>query len=152
MLMYLNTPRDLNVCSEKRIPHFFKTMIYFLVFWLLSVVRGHSFFHPCHKGQWPLTSKDFYTRSYPSHFCPILNLEKEPVFSFLMLSAKQGNYWYHFDNIFGMKRFLTGDWTWDLQYAKPALYHDYDITFCLTYTLDQTFQISDAQFRLQCDI
>ena len=26
----------------------------------------------------------------------ILFLEKEPVFPFSMLSAKQGNYWYHF--------------------------------------------------------
>ena len=38
----------------------------------------------------------FYPRFYPLHFCPILILEKEPVFRFLMLSAKQGNYWYHF--------------------------------------------------------
>ena len=27
-----------------------------------------------------------------------------------MLSAKQGHYWYHFYNIFGMLRSLTGDW------------------------------------------
>ena len=31
---------------------------------LLSVMHGHSFFHPRHNGQWPPTSKDFYTRSY----------------------------------------------------------------------------------------
>jgi len=34
-------------------------------------------------------------------FFPILILEKEPVFPFIMLSAKQGNYWYHLYNIFG---------------------------------------------------
>jgi len=28
-------------------------------------------------------------------YFPILILEKEPVFLFLMSSAKQGNYWYH---------------------------------------------------------
>jgi len=28
-----------------------------------------------------------------------------------MLSAKQGNYWYHFYNVFGMTRSLTGYWT-----------------------------------------
>ena len=28
--------------------------------------------------------------------------EKELVFPFSMLSAKQGNYWYHFYNVFGM--------------------------------------------------
>ena len=50
--------------------------------WLLSVLRGHSFFHPRHNGQWPLTLMDFYTRSYPLHYCFILILEKEPVFPF----------------------------------------------------------------------
>ena len=36
-------------------------------------------------------------------FFPILILQKlEPVFPFLMLSARQGNYWYHFFNVFGM--------------------------------------------------
>ena len=44
-------------------------------------------------------------------YFPILVLEKEPVFSFLMLSAKQGHYWYHFYKFFGMTRSLTGDWT-----------------------------------------
>ena len=47
----------------------------------------------------PPTSKDFYTRSYPLHYFLILILEKEPVFPFLMFSAKQGNYWYHFYNV-----------------------------------------------------
>ena len=54
------------------------------------------FFHPRHKGQWSPTSKDFYTRSYPLHFFLILILEVEPLFPFSVLSAKQGNYWYHF--------------------------------------------------------
>ena len=58
-------------------------------------------------------------------YFPILILKKEPVFPFLMSSAKQGNYWYHFYNVlnFGMMRSLTGDWTRDLPYSKPALYH-----------------------------
>ena len=43
--------------------------------------------------------------------------------SLLMLSAKQGNYLYHFYNVFGMTRSLTGDWTWDLAHLKPVLYH-----------------------------
>jgi len=37
-------------------------------------------------------------------FVPILILQKVPVFPILMLSAKQGNYWYHFYNVFGMTR------------------------------------------------
>ena len=69
------------------------------------------FFHPRHNSQWPPTSKDFYTRSYPLHDFLILILEKEPVFPFSMLSAKQGNSWYHFYFVFGMTRSLTGDWT-----------------------------------------
>ena len=56
-------------------------------------------------------------------YFPILILEKEPVFPFSMLSAKQGHYWYHFYNVFGMTRSLTGDWTRDLPHSKPALYH-----------------------------
>ena len=42
-------------------------------------------------------------------FFPILILEKEPVFPFLMFSSKQGSYWYHFYNVFGMTRSLTGE-------------------------------------------
>ena len=51
-----------------------------------------------------MTSKDFYLRFYPLHFCPILMLEKEPEFPFFMLRAKQGNHRYHFYNVFGMTR------------------------------------------------
>ena len=40
-----------------------------------------------------------------------------------MLSAKQGHYWYHFYNVFGMTRSLTGDSTRDLPHSKSALYH-----------------------------
>ena len=63
-------------------------------------------FHICHNCQWTPTLKDFY----PLHVCPILILEKEPVFPCLMLSAKQGKYWYHFHIVFGMTRSLIGDW------------------------------------------
>jgi len=38
-----------------------------------------------------------------------------------MFSAKQGHYWYHFYNVFGMTRSLTGDWTRDLPHLKPPL-------------------------------
>ena len=98
-------------------------IFYFFSVRLLSVLRCHSFFHPRHNGQWLPTSKDFYTRSYPLHCFLIFILEKEPVFPFSMLSAKQGNYWYHFYNVFGMTRYLTGDWTRDLPHSKPAIYH-----------------------------
>jgi len=50
-----------------------------------------------------------------------LILEKEPVFPILMFSAKQESYWYHFYNVFGMTRSLTGDWTRDL--LMPAFFH-----------------------------
>ena len=70
---------------------------YFVVVRLLSVLRGHSFF--LSSPQRPMTS-DFDGFSNPDfihNICfPILILEKEPVFPFLMFSAKQGNYWYHF--------------------------------------------------------
>ena len=58
---------------------------------LLLLLRGHLFFHP----QQPMTS-DFEGFSIPDFihyiYFPILILEKEPVFSFLMFNAKQGNY------------------------------------------------------------
>ena len=90
---------------------------------LLSVLRGQSFF--LSPPQRPMTSdfEDFYTRFYPLHYFHILILEKELVFPFWMFSAKQGNYWYHFFNVFGMTRSLTGEWTRDLPHSKPALYH-----------------------------
>ena len=77
------------------------------------------FFYPRHNCQWPPTSKDFYTRSYPLHYFLILILGKEPVFPFSTLSAKQGSYRYHFYKVFGMSRSLTGDWTRDLPYSMP---------------------------------
>jgi len=40
-------------------------------------------------------------------YFPILILEKEPEIPFLMFSAKQGNYWYHSYNVFGMTRSLN---------------------------------------------
>ena len=64
---------------------------------------------------WPQTSKDFPPQIFIHYiYFPILFLQKEPVFPFLMFSAKQGNYWYHFYNVFGMTRSWTGDWTRDL--------------------------------------
>ena len=37
------------------------------------------------------------------------SLRKSRFFPFSMVSAKQENYWYHFYNVFGMTRSLTGD-------------------------------------------
>ena len=105
--------------------HLDKTKIFsfFLEFDFCRFCVVVRFFHPRHNGQWPPTLNDFYTRSNPLHYFPILILLKEPVFPFSMLSAKQGNYWYHFYNVFDMTRSLTGDWTWDIPHSKPALYH-----------------------------
>ena len=61
------------------------------------------------------TANDFRLRNISTAnlihyiYLPILILEKEPAFPFSMLSAKQVNYWYHFYNVFGMTRSLTGD-------------------------------------------
>ena len=41
-------------------------------------------------------------------YFPILIFEKEPVFPFSMLGAKQVNYWYHIYNVIVMTRSLTG--------------------------------------------
>ena len=51
-------------------------------------------------------TSDFEGFSIPDYihyiYLPILILEKEPVFPFWMFSAKQGNYRYHFYNVFGL--------------------------------------------------
>ena len=99
------------------------SFFFFLAFDFCRLCMVIRFFHPRHNGQWPPTLKDFYARSYPLHYFLILILEKKPVFPFWILSAKQGNYWYHFYYVFGMMRSLTGDWTRDLLHSKPALYH-----------------------------
>ena len=69
------------------------------------------------------TANDFLSQILSITFFTILILQKEPVFPFLMLSAKQEYYWYHFYNVFGMTRSVTGDWTRDLPHSKPALNH-----------------------------
>ena len=83
---------------------------FFLAFAFSSVLHGHSVFSSL--PQRSMTS-DFKGVSIPDFihykYFPILILQKEPVFPFLMFSAKQGNYWYHFYNVFGLKRSLTGD-------------------------------------------
>jgi len=83
----------------------------------LSVLRGHSVFSPRHNGQCPPTAKGYYTRSYPLHYFLILILEKEPVIPISMLSAKQGNYWYHFYNVVGIHAVLD----WWLKPGPPTL-------------------------------
>ena len=98
----------------------FDSLLFILAFDFCRFCVVIRFFHPRYNGQWPPTLKDFHTRSYPLHYFPILIIEKEPACPFLMLSAKQGNYWYHFYNVFGMTRSLTGDWTRDLPHSMPA--------------------------------
>ena len=104
--------------------HFLYTYFIFFSDRLLSVLRGHSVFSS--PPQRPMIS-DFEGFSNPDFihyiYFPILILEKRPVFSFWMFSAKQGHYWYHFCNVFGMTQSLTGDWTRALPHLKPALYH-----------------------------
>ena len=84
---------------------------------LLSVLHGHSFFSS--PPQRPMTS-DFKGFPIPDfiHYIYFPNSwDRASIFSFWMFSAKQGHYWYHFYNVFGMTRSLTWDWTRDV----PAL-------------------------------
>ena len=79
-------------------------------FCLLSFLRGHSVFPSL--PQRPMTS-DFEGFSIPDiiHyiFFYLNSSERAGIFPFLMLSAKQEYYWYHFYNVFGMTRSVTGD-------------------------------------------
>ena len=59
--------------------------------WLCVVISGFS--SQPQRPNWPQTSKEFSIPEFIHYiYFPILILEKEPVFPFLMLSAKQGNY------------------------------------------------------------
>ena len=86
------------------------SFLFFLAFDFLLVLRGHSGFSS--PPQRPMTC-DLEGFSIPDFihyiYFPILILEKEPVFPFIMFSAKEGNYWYHFYNVFGMTRSFIGD-------------------------------------------
>ena len=95
-----------------------KMFLAFNICWFCVVIR---FFHPGYNDQWPPTSKDFYPRFYSLHFLTILVLEKEPVFPFFNVECQTRE---QFNNVFGMTRFLTGDWTWDrtrCQYSTTRL-------------------------------
>ena len=104
--------------------HNLKNSIYFLAFDFCRFCVVF-FFCPRNNSQWPQNFKNFCPRFDALHFCPILILEREPVFPFFTLSWVQRNYWYHFFNVFGLTRSLTGDWTHALKapHLKPALYH-----------------------------
>ena len=81
--------------------HFFKVFV--------GSTWSFVFFIPATTANGLRLRRIFYPRFYPLHYFLILILDKEPVFPFSMLSAKQGNYWYHFYNVFGMMWSLTGD-------------------------------------------
>ena len=66
----------------------------------------------------------FYPKYYPLHlFSYPYSWERASMSLFNVECSKQGNYWYHFYNVFGVTRSLTGDWTGDLPHSMPALYH-----------------------------
>ena len=89
----------------------------FLSILLLSVLRGHSFFSSSR--QRPMTSdfKGFLYQILSITLFSYLNYWERA--SIPLFNAKQGNYWYHFFNVFGMTRSLSGDWTRDLPHSKP---------------------------------
>ena len=66
------------------------------------------FVHVRHTGQWPPSWKVFHPRFYPLLFLSYLNSCERASISLFMFSAKQGNYWYQFYNVFGMMQLLTG--------------------------------------------
>ena len=95
--------------------------VFFFSVRLLSVQRGHSFFSS--PPQWPMTKGFLYQILSITLFSYLNSWERASIFPFWMFSAKQGNYWYHFYNVFGMTRSLTLDWTRDFLHLMPVLYH-----------------------------
>ena len=110
--------------KQKQVYSIYFVFLSFFSVRLSSVLRGHSFFSSLHNGQWPPTWNEFLSQIVSITFIFLSKfLRKSQYFSFWMFSAKQGNYWYHFYNVFNMTRSLTGDWTRDLPHSMPALYH-----------------------------
>ena len=104
-----------------------QSMIFIWIFLAFDFCRfcvSHSgFFIPATTANDLRLWRIFYPRLYPLHFFSYLNSLERASISRLMLSAKQGNYLYHFYYVFGMTRSLSGDWTRDHPHSKPALYH-----------------------------
>ena len=74
-------------CSSRNRNHLFN--------FLALAIR---FCHPRHNGQWPPTLQPRISIPDFIHYIIFLSLffKKRLYFPFLLLSAKQGNYWYHF--------------------------------------------------------
>ena len=82
----------------------------------LSVERGHSVFSSRHNGQWPPTLKDFYTRFYPLHFCPIYQfLRKSQNFPLQCWALNEGTT----GTIFTMPLVWRGPWL----EIEPGTFH-----------------------------
>ena len=74
-----------------------QTLFIYLAFDFCRFCVIIRFFHPRHNGQWPPTSRDFLSQIVSTTFIFLSYfLRKSQYFPFLMFSAKQGNYWYHF--------------------------------------------------------
>ena len=87
----------------------FVQIIFFQLSAFVSSAWSFGFFIPATTANDLQLRRIAYPRFFQNIYFPILFLEKEPVFPFSMLSAKQVNYWYHFYNVFGMTQSLTGD-------------------------------------------
>ena len=85
--------------------------------WHLSVLRGHLVFSS--SPEWPMTSEfeGFLYHIFSITLFSYLNSWERASIPFSIFSAKQGNCWYYFYNVFGMTRSLTGDWTRDLPHS-----------------------------------
>ena len=92
--------------------------------------KGHFFKHSTFVGSaWSFVFSSSRQRPMTSDFKGFLyQILSITLFSYLnywerasisLFNAKQGNYWYHFFNVFGMTRSLSGDWTRDLPHSKP---------------------------------
>ena len=105
-----NTLRQRHVILENKFFPFFSVR-------LLSVPCDHSGFSS--PPQRPMTSdlEGFSILDFIHFIFSYLNSSERASISRLMLSAKQGNYWYQFYYVWS----LSGDWTRDLPHSKPAL-------------------------------
>jgi len=75
----------------------------------LRSLRGHLVYSSPPQQQMTFDFERFLTHVLIITFWSCLNFWERASIS-LFMCAKQENYWYHFYNLFGMTRSLTGDW------------------------------------------
>ena len=104
----------------KTLVNFTGTRCFFSVFFSVRLLSAWSFgfFIPATTDNVVRLRRIFYPRLYPLHLLSYLDSwERASIFPFECSVLNKGTTWYHFNNVFGMTRSLSGG----LNLGPPAL-------------------------------